>query len=113
MMKLQLIFYIIPLFLLTNIALFVKRGEAYHDDEGPLILTPYIESGDVKKAQNLSRVWHYEPHFESYSGYLTIQPSFGSNIFFWFFPAKVKLRSMMLLDIHIVFVSRSKLFLWF
>jgi len=67
---------------------FSNAGEA-------LYLTPFIESGRIQEAKNLSRVVspldglpaHQE--VESYSGFLTVNKNTDSNIFFWFFPATV------------------------
>ena len=61
-----------------------------NDDPGePLFLTPYIESGQLDQAKNLSRV-NLEPGYShpSYSGYLTVNKTHDSNLFFWFFPAQ-------------------------
>jgi vitellogenic carboxypeptidase-like protein len=60
------------------------------DDPGePLFLTPYIESGQIDQARNLSRV-NLQPAYSypSYSGYLTVNKTHQSNLFFWFFPAQ-------------------------
>jgi vitellogenic carboxypeptidase-like protein len=60
------------------------------DDPGePLFLTPYIESGQIDQARNLSRV-NLQPDYSypSYSGYLTVNKTHQSNLFFWFFPAQ-------------------------
>ena len=67
----------------------------------PLFLTPYIMSGDYITAQQLANVTAPLDGvgvlpFESYSGYITINNSTNSNIFFWFFPATVSL--------HFIFV---------
>jgi vitellogenic carboxypeptidase-like protein len=61
-----------------------------NDDPGePLFLTPYIESGQIDQARNLSRV-NLQPDYSypSYSGYFTVNKTLESNIFFWFFPAQ-------------------------
>ena len=60
------------------------------DDPGePLFLSPYIESGQIDQARNLSRI-DLRPNytFASYSGYLTVNKTLDSNLFFWFFPAQ-------------------------
>ena len=59
------------------------------DPGEPLFLTPYIESGKIEEARNLSRV-NLEPNYKypSYTGYLTVNKTTESNIFFWFFPAQ-------------------------
>jgi len=61
-----------------------------NDDPGePLFLTPYIEAGKIEEARNLSRV-NLAPDYTypSYSGYLTVNKTHDSNLFFWFFPAQ-------------------------
>ena len=58
-----------------------------NDDPGePLFLTPFIESGQIDQARNLSRV-NLQPDysFPSYSGFLTVNKTHQSNLFFWFF----------------------------
>uniref|UniRef100_A0A1B6CZ11 Carboxypeptidase n=1 Tax=Clastoptera arizonana TaxID=38151 RepID=A0A1B6CZ11_9HEMI len=52
----------------------------------PLYLTPLIESGHIEKAQKLSKV--KLDGIVSHSGLLTVNEPCGSNLFFWFFPAK-------------------------
>ncbi|KAK7080870.1 hypothetical protein SK128_028085 [Halocaridina rubra] len=60
------------------------------DDMGdPLFLTPYIEAGKIKKARSLSRVSLGHRHGHSFSGFLTVNKEYNSNLFFWFFPARV------------------------
>jgi len=61
-----------------------------NDDPGePLFLTPYIESGQINQARNLSQV-NLQPDYSypSYAGYLTVNKTLQSNLFFWFFPAQ-------------------------
>ncbi|KFM61846.1 putative serine carboxypeptidase CPVL, partial [Stegodyphus mimosarum] len=56
----------------------------------PLILTPFIESGDIELARNLSQTKPLPGcnlHLLSYSGFFTVRKEYDSNIFFWFFPA--------------------------
>lgn len=62
--------------------LFNKAGE-------PLYLTPLIKKGQLNKAKTMSRVGSLGSvkNVPSYSGFLTVNASFGSNLFFWFFPA--------------------------
>ena len=57
----------------------------------PLFLTPYIESGKIEEARKLSRVGPLPnaPNITSYSGLLTVNKKYNSNMFFWFFPALV------------------------
>lgn len=60
-----------------------------NDPGNPLFLTPLIEQGKIKQAQVAA-----ETNFtgfkglKSYSGYLTVNKQFNSNMFFWFFPAQ-------------------------
>ncbi|KAF5282412.1 hypothetical protein FQR65_LT14306 [Abscondita terminalis] len=55
----------------------------------PLILTPYIESGNIEEARKLSEVKYEETEdVKSYSGYFTVNEEFNSNLFFWFFPSE-------------------------
>lgn len=57
----------------------------------PLFLTPYLKKGQFKEAQVLAQVTHKEIHsIESYSGFFTVNEKYESNLFFWFFPAKVR-----------------------
>ncbi|XP_068620967.1 venom serine carboxypeptidase-like [Battus philenor] len=55
----------------------------------PLILTPYIENGKIDEARNASLV---DPQMflgvKSYSGYFTVNKTYNSNIFFWYFPVE-------------------------
>ncbi|BES88500.1 Carboxypeptidase [Nesidiocoris tenuis] len=53
-----------------------------------LFLTPYIEDGNIIAARKASRVKPYLANVESYSGFLTINKTTNSNMFFWFFPAE-------------------------
>ncbi|RWS18513.1 carboxypeptidase: vitellogenic-like precursor, partial [Leptotrombidium deliense] len=56
----------------------------------PLFLTPFIESGEYSTAKQLSKVKskQFNCGTESYAGYLTVNKSYNSNLFFWFFPSK-------------------------
>ncbi|BES89374.1 unnamed protein product [Nesidiocoris tenuis] len=54
----------------------------------PLFLTPYIESGRAQEGRRASLVPPLLDDVKSYSGYLTINKSSGSNLFFWYFPAE-------------------------
>ncbi|GBL86641.1 putative serine carboxypeptidase CPVL [Araneus ventricosus] len=69
---------------------FAKNCNASTKDAGePLFLTKYIESGDIDKARVLSKTGCLPnaPEVPSYSGFITVNKTFNSNIFFWFFPA--------------------------
>ncbi|XP_041985550.1 uncharacterized protein LOC121737884 [Aricia agestis] len=54
----------------------------------PLLLTPLIEAKKLGEARNAAKV---DPALfmgrESYSGYLTVNKQYNSNLFFWYFPA--------------------------
>ncbi|KAG0442831.1 hypothetical protein HPB47_015578 [Ixodes persulcatus] len=56
----------------------------------PLYLTPFIEDGRLDEAKSLSRVKSLGDveDVPSYAGFLTVKKDTGSNLFFWFFPAK-------------------------
>ncbi|XP_033182920.1 venom serine carboxypeptidase [Bombus vancouverensis nearcticus] len=58
------------------------------DCGAPLFLTPLIESGKVDEARSKAAVQHKDMNdVSSYSGYLTVNKQYNSNMFFWFFPA--------------------------
>lgn len=57
-----------------------------------LYLTPYIEAGKLAEGRQLSQVTSLPgngPQIQSYSGFLTVNQTYNSNLFFWFFPALV------------------------
>ncbi|XP_071108881.1 probable serine carboxypeptidase CPVL isoform X1 [Haliotis cracherodii] len=58
------------------------------DPGQPLLLTPYIERGDIEKARLVSETGSYIPQ-PGHSGFLTVNKTTNSNMFFWFFPAQV------------------------
>ncbi|XP_018596088.1 putative serine carboxypeptidase CPVL isoform X1 [Scleropages formosus] len=59
------------------------------DPGNPLFLTPYIEKGNIEEARKLSLVGPLPgANVRSHSGYLTVNKTFNSNLFFWFFPAQ-------------------------
>ena len=78
---------------------FLSHSEANVKLDGdvgePLYLTPYIESGRVAEAQKLSRVSGLPsaPNITHHSGFLTVNKEYKSNMFFWYFPALVCLKS--------------------
>lgn len=67
------------------------RYEKYRDmgDAGDaLYLTPYIEQNRIDEAKKLAKVDHPQLNFApSYSGYLTVNKTCNSNLFFWFIQA--------------------------
>jgi len=60
-----------------------------HEEVGdPLFLTPLLEDGKIKEAQEASLVKLPEaPLIPSYAGFITVNKIFNSNMFFWYFPA--------------------------
>ncbi|KAM6202333.1 putative serine carboxypeptidase CPVL [Rhynchocyon petersi] len=63
----------------------------YGDPGKPLLLTPYIEAGNPAEGKELSLVSPLTGrNVESYSGYITVNKTYNSNLFFWFFLAQVK-----------------------
>ncbi|XP_076826848.1 putative serine carboxypeptidase CPVL isoform X2 [Brachyhypopomus gauderio] len=62
----------------------------YGPDPGkPLFLSPYIEEGKMDEARSLSLVGPLPgANVKSYSGYLTVNKNYNSNLFFWFVPAQ-------------------------
>ena len=72
------------------LVVFLKLFYQSSEDPGePLFLTPYLETNQIDLARNLSQV-HLQSEYSylSYSGYLTVNKTCNSNLFFWFFPAK-------------------------
>uniref|UniRef100_A0A1B6DKD2 Carboxypeptidase n=1 Tax=Clastoptera arizonana TaxID=38151 RepID=A0A1B6DKD2_9HEMI len=64
-----------------------------NDPGEPLLLTPYVESGKIALAQNLSKVSPFIDGIESYSGFFEVDKQYDSQMFFWFFPAINKNKS--------------------
>ncbi|XP_053616890.1 venom serine carboxypeptidase-like [Plodia interpunctella] len=66
----------------------VLKLEASHGDAGkPLMLTPYLKNGSISLAQNLSRVSITEKlGCRSYAGFFTVNETYNSNHYFWYFP---------------------------
>lgn len=54
----------------------------------PLFLTPLIKGRDIANAQRMSEVRGLNTSVKSYSGFLTVNSTHNSNMFFWYFPAK-------------------------
>ncbi|XP_036438855.1 probable serine carboxypeptidase CPVL [Colossoma macropomum] len=67
-------------------------SHSYGADPGkPLFLTPYLEQGKIDEAKKLSLVGPLPgANVKSYSGYLTVNKTYNSNLFFWFFPAQFR-----------------------
>ena len=58
----------------------------------PLILTPFIENGELEEARNLSMVKCGYSDIVSYTGFFTVNKKYNSNLFFWYIPAQVELK---------------------
>ena len=64
-------------------------------DSDALFLTPYIEKGQIDEAQKAALITNYPGgdfvvnQLKSYSGFITVNKTTDSNMFFWFFPARV------------------------
>ena len=57
------------------------------DNGTALILTPLIQEGRAREAKRASRVDSKNfLGFKSYSGFLTVNETYNSNLFFWYFP---------------------------
>lgn len=69
----------------------LKLGERDDGDPGtPLFLTPFIESGNITEGRRLARVPFTESlRIKSYAGYFTVDKTYDSNQFFWYFPAMI------------------------
>jgi len=59
--------------------------------EGPLFLTPYLNSEQIEVARELAKVKGLDPLLHSYSGFITVNETTNANIFFLFIPAAVSL----------------------
>jgi len=58
------------------------------DPGKPLFLTSYIEQGHIEEAQQLAKVGQLNgTSVLSYSGFLTVNKTYNSNMFFWYFPS--------------------------
>ena len=60
------------------------------DGDDVLYITPLLESGkNVGEIQKMAAVTLDElKSFPSYSGFFTVNKTFNSNMFFWYFPAQ-------------------------
>ncbi|XP_075751743.1 vitellogenic carboxypeptidase isoform X3 [Rhipicephalus microplus] len=87
MKSLVLLFFVICTVLFTK---HIPRWKDSLTDEErrrldkPLFLTPLLESNDTEKARRLSKVTLFEKEHgvEAYSGYITINKTLGSHLFF-------------------------------
>ncbi|XP_050530388.1 venom serine carboxypeptidase-like [Daktulosphaira vitifoliae] len=78
-----------PLYLRSAYPLWDPKPESSTRTGEPLLLTQYLQNGQILKAKQLARVTDvFHPQtVTSYSGYFTTSKEFNSNLFFWFFPA--------------------------
>lgn len=59
------------------------------DDPGTeLFLTPLINAGEAVQAREAALARDFLPVI-SYSGFITVNETHNSNLFFWFFPSEV------------------------
>lgn len=66
-------------------------GAVQCQGNNPLILTQYIESQQILKGRELAYVNYGDllsKGIDSYSGYFTVNKTYNSNLFFWYFPAR-------------------------
>uniref|UniRef100_A0A182XYY3 Carboxypeptidase n=1 Tax=Anopheles stephensi TaxID=30069 RepID=A0A182XYY3_ANOST len=71
---------------------FRAMPHAPNEDVGePLFLTPFIANNSIAAGRDAARVNHsaIPADVESYSGYLTVDEATNSNLFFWYFAAKL------------------------
>lgn len=69
----------------------VGNAEDFEGDDGePLFITPLLEGGkDVKEIQKMAAIDLPDlKDFPGYSGFLTVNKTTNSNMFFWYFPAQ-------------------------
>jgi len=77
------------------LAVFLASVQLAVCDDKPLeglFLTKLIEAGNISEAQNAARVhWNRDSldDIPTYTGYLTVNETTNSNLFFWFIPAIV------------------------
>ncbi|CAD7079968.1 unnamed protein product [Hermetia illucens] len=66
-----------------------RRRQNDNDPGQPLFLTTSIKSGKVQEARRAAEVpGRLFANIRSYSGYLTVNEKYKSNMFFWYCPAK-------------------------
>lgn len=59
------------------------------DPGKPVFLTPLIEQGKFDDAQKASLVGNLDgTSLKSYAGFITVNKTYNSNMFFWFFPSQ-------------------------
>lgn len=65
-----------------------------------LFLTPLIKDGKLDEAKSKSKVGPLGADYEvpGYSGYITVNPQYNSNLFFWFVPSLVSVHVSLIKD---------------
>ncbi|XP_065204846.1 venom serine carboxypeptidase-like [Planococcus citri] len=78
-----------PLYLRSAYPLWEPQGDSPNSGER-LLLTPYLNRGKIEEARKVAKVGPglFSEQIPSYSGYFTIDKSYNSNLFFWFFPSQ-------------------------
>lgn len=75
--------------ILLSVLIGVVQSDVNSGSEDALYITPYLERGEVALVKSLAKVNYSEMKgVTSYSGYMTVNKTYDSNMFFWFFPAK-------------------------
>ena len=58
----------------------------------PLFLSPYIARGAVEEGREAAQVKPLKKNVKSFSGFLTVNETTNSNMFFWYFPSEVSVQ---------------------
>ncbi|XP_065202856.1 venom serine carboxypeptidase-like [Planococcus citri] len=82
MHRLFLLLFVVSVIIADNSA---SNYVPSNDCGEPLILTPLIKKGEINTAREKSCVTPLLPNIFSHSGYLTVNETANSNLFFWFF----------------------------
>lgn len=76
---------------LTPFSLGRPGSEEAQNSSQPLLLTNLIKTNGIDAAREAAQVKNLPnaPQLLSYAGYLTVNETYNSNLFFWFFPSEV------------------------
>jgi len=76
-----------PILLSVLFALITHQGPT----AAQLFLTPIIKAGNISEARSAAEVKDLIPndYVKSYTGFITVNKTFNTNLFFWYFPAAV------------------------
>ncbi|XP_030744986.1 venom serine carboxypeptidase-like [Sitophilus oryzae] len=67
----------------------IHQNGPFKAPTGQLILTDYIAENKINEARNASQVNYAGfQNVSSYAGYFTVDKTYNSNLFFWYFPAQ-------------------------